>query len=59
MQVTANRLEYDGTAGLAKYIGAAKLWQDKTRIQGDAIDLDDHNAEPHRARSGRQCDVLR
>jgi lipopolysaccharide export system protein LptA len=44
VQITANRLEYDGTAGLAKYIGAAKLWQDKTRIQGDAIDLDDRNA---------------
>lgn len=44
VHITANRLEYDGTAGVAKYTGDAKLWQDKTRIQGDVIDLDDHNA---------------
>jgi lipopolysaccharide export system protein LptA len=44
VQITANHLDYDGSAGVAKYIGAAKLWQDKTRIQGDAIDLDDRNA---------------
>jgi lipopolysaccharide export system protein LptA len=44
VQITANHLEYDGAAALAKYTGAAKLWQDKTRIQGDAIDLDDRNA---------------
>jgi lipopolysaccharide export system protein LptA len=44
VQITANRLEYDGVAGVAKYAGDAKLWQEKTRIQGDAIDLDDKNA---------------
>ncbi len=44
VNVTANRLDYDGAAGLATYTGNAKLFQERTRIQGDTIVLDDRSA---------------
>lgn len=44
VNVTANRLDYDGAASLATYTGNAKLFQERTRIQGDTIVLDDRSA---------------
>lgn len=44
VNVTANRLDYDGAAGTAAYTGNAKLFQERTRIQGDTIVLDDRSA---------------
>lgn len=39
--VTSNHLEYDGATAQAVYTGDATLWQDKTRIQGDTLELDE------------------
>lgn len=39
--VTSNRLEYDGEAGHAVYIGNARLWQAETKVNGDTIIVDD------------------
>ena len=39
--VTSNRLEYDGTAGHAVYIGNSRLWQGDTKINADTIVVDD------------------
>jgi lipopolysaccharide export system protein LptA len=39
--VTSNRLEYDGAAGHAVYIGNARLWQAETKVNGDTIIVDD------------------
>jgi lipopolysaccharide export system protein LptA len=38
--VTANRVDYDGTA-VAKYDGNARLWQEKSKIYADTIEIDD------------------
>lgn len=38
--VTANRVEYDGQA-VAKYDGNARLWQDKSKVYADSIEIDD------------------
>jgi lipopolysaccharide export system protein LptA len=44
VNVTSNRLDYDGATGVATYLGNAKLFQARTRIQGDTIVLDDQSA---------------
>ena len=44
VNVTSNRLEYDGAAGVATYTGDAKLFQARTRVQGDTIIVDDRTA---------------
>lgn len=42
VNVTANRLDYDGAAGLATYAGDARLWQDKgANIKADTLVVDD------------------
>ena len=42
--VTANRLNYQGSASTATYTGSVNLWQgNETRIKGDKIVLDDKN----------------
>ena len=44
VNVTANRLEYDGAASTANYTGSARLWQgNDTSIRAAAIVLDDRN----------------
>lgn len=43
VNVTANRLEYDGAAALATYTGHARLFQDQTSVQADTIIVDDKN----------------
>ena len=40
VNVTSNRLDYDGVAE-ATYNGSALLWQDKSRIAGETIVMDD------------------
>ena len=40
VNVTSNRLDYDGVAE-ATYSGNAMLWQDKSRIEGETIVLND------------------
>lgn len=44
VNVTGNRLEYDGTAGTALYTGDARLFQGQTSIQADSILLEDRTA---------------
>jgi lipopolysaccharide export system protein LptA len=44
VNVTSNRLDYDGGAGKATYTGNAKLFQDNTYISGDTIIVDDKTA---------------
>ena len=39
--VTSNRLDYDGLAGHAVYIGNSRLWQGQTKINADTIVVDD------------------
>ena len=39
--ITSNRLEYDGSAGHAVYIGNSRLWQGATKVNGDTIVVDD------------------
>ena len=39
--MTSNRLDYDGAAGHAIYLGNARLWQGETKINGDTIIIDD------------------
>ena len=41
VNVTSNRLEYDGSASLAVYSGDALLWQKDTSIKADTITVDD------------------
>ncbi len=42
VNVTANRLDYNGEAGLATYAGDARLWQDKgTSIKAATLIVDD------------------
>jgi lipopolysaccharide transport protein LptA len=43
VNVTSNRLEYDGSGSLATYAGNALLWQGDTSIKGDTITVDDKN----------------
>jgi lipopolysaccharide transport protein LptA len=44
VNVTSNRLEYDGAASTANYMGEARLWQgNDTVIRADTITLDDKN----------------
>ena len=40
VNVTSNRLDYDGVAE-ATYTGSALLWQDKSRIAGETIVMND------------------
>ena len=44
VNVTADRLEYDGTA-VATYRGNARLWQDQSKIDADTIVLDDRSGD--------------
>ncbi len=39
--VTSNRLDYDGAASHAVYIGNSRLWQGDTKINADTIVVDD------------------
>jgi lipopolysaccharide export system protein LptA len=39
--VSSNRLEYDGATSIARYTGSARLWQGRTFVNGDAIQIDD------------------
>ena len=41
VNATSAKMDYDGTAGVATYTGQAKLWQEKTQVQGDVITVDD------------------
>jgi lipopolysaccharide export system ATP-binding protein len=41
VNATSAKMDYDGAAGLATYTGQAKLWQEKTQVQGDVIVVDD------------------
>ena len=41
VNATSTKMDYDGAAGLATYTGQAKLWQEKTQVQGDVIVVDD------------------
>ena len=49
VNVTSNRLEYDGAVGHAAYTGNARLWQADTLVVGDTIVVDDNtgNLEAH------------
>jgi lipopolysaccharide export system protein LptA len=42
VNVTSNRLDYDGVSE-ATYTGSALLWQDKSRIAGDTIVMNDRS----------------
>jgi lipopolysaccharide export system protein LptA len=44
VNVTSNRLDYDGGSGKATYTGNAKLFQDNTYVSGDTIVVDDQTA---------------
>ena len=41
VNITSDRLEYDGDAAHATYRGSARLWQGETTIQGSVLVLDD------------------
>jgi LPS export ABC transporter protein LptC len=41
VSATSAKMDYDGAAGVATYTGQAKLWQEKTQVQGDVITVDD------------------
>jgi lipopolysaccharide export system protein LptA len=47
VNVTANRLDYDGVNSRATYTGNARLWQDDTVVQADKIVLDDKTGNLH------------
>ncbi|HEY7058394.1 MAG TPA: LptA/OstA family protein, partial [Vicinamibacterales bacterium] len=47
VNVTANRLEYDGGNSRATYTGSARLWQTETVVQADRIVLDDKTGNLH------------
>lgn len=49
VNVTSNRLNYDGANSLAIYDGNARLWQDETTIRGDKITLEDKTGNLHAA----------
>lgn len=44
VNVTSNRLDYDGASGKATYTGNAKLFQGNTFVSGDTIIVDDKTA---------------
>lgn len=41
VNVTSNRLDYDGAKSVATYEGNARLWQEDTEIRADRIVIDD------------------
>jgi len=43
VSAAALKMDYDGAAGVATYTGQAKLWQEKTQVQGDVIVVDDNS----------------
>jgi lipopolysaccharide export system protein LptA len=45
VNVTANALDYDGTASRATYTGAAQLWQSDTSVKGASITIDDKTGD--------------
>jgi len=47
VNVTANRLDYDGSNSRATYTGSARLWQTETVVQADKIVLDDKTGNLH------------
>ncbi len=47
VNVTANRLDYDGNNSQATYKGNARLWQTETVVQADTIVLDDKSGNLH------------
>jgi lipopolysaccharide export system protein LptA len=49
VNVTSNRLDYDGANAKAIYDGAAKLWQDETTIRADRITVEDKTGNLHAA----------
>ncbi len=59
VNVTANRLEYDGANSRATYTGNARLWQTDTVVQADKIILDDSTGNLHATTSVRTVMTLR
>ncbi len=47
VNVTANRMEYDGTNSRATYTGNARLWQHDTVVQADHVELDEKTGNLH------------
>jgi lipopolysaccharide export system protein LptA len=47
VNVTSNRLDYDGDKSIAVYSGNAYLWQDETDIKADTIVLEDKTGNLH------------
>ena len=47
VNVTSNRLDYDGTNSRATYTGNARLWQPDTVVQADKIILEDKTGNLH------------
>ncbi len=45
VNITADRLGYDGDTSRATYQGNAYLWQSETSIKGDAIGIDDKSGD--------------
>ena len=45
VNVTADALDYDGSASKAVYSGSAQLWQDETSIKGKTIVLDEKTGD--------------
>jgi LPS export ABC transporter protein LptC/lipopolysaccharide transport protein LptA len=45
VNVTADALDYDGTASRALYTGAAQLWQGDTSVKGASITIDDKTGD--------------
>jgi lipopolysaccharide export system protein LptA len=59
VNVTSNRLDYDGTNSRATYSGNARLWQTETVVQADTIMLDDKTGNLHATTSVRTVMTLR
>jgi lipopolysaccharide export system protein LptA len=47
VNVSSNRLDYDGAKSVATYEGNARLWQEDTVIQADKIVLEDNTGNLH------------
>lgn len=47
VNVSSNRLDYDGAKSVATYEGSARLWQEDTVIQADKIVLEDNTGNLH------------
>ena len=47
VNVTSNRLDYDGDKSVAEYSGNSRLWQDDTEIKADTIVLEDKTGNLH------------